>query len=133
VASLPVQLPPLRDRAEDIPALVKHYAARALNPHFDAKLIEFTDDALGVMGAYHWPGNITELTQVVLKIAGTTETRVVTSAQLPLRLRELKNWPTLAEYLAGQEKQYVDQVLHTCKGNKPAAAKVLGVDVSKLG
>jgi DNA-binding NtrC family response regulator len=133
VASLPVQLPPLRDRAEDIPALVKHYAARALNPHFDAKLIEFTDDALGVMGAYHWPGNITELTQVVLKIAGTTETRVVTSAQLPLRLRELKNWPTLAEYLAGQEKQYVDQVLRTCKGNKPAAAKVLGVDVSKLG
>ena len=133
VASLPVQLPPLRDRAEDIPALVKHYAARAFNPHFDAKLIEFTDDALGVMGAYHWPGNITELTQVVLKIAGTTETRVVTSAQLPLRLRELKNWPTLAEYLAGQEKQYVDQVLHTCKGNKAAAAKVLGVDVSKLG
>jgi transcriptional regulator with PAS, ATPase and Fis domain len=58
---------------------------------------------------------------------------VVTSAQLPLRLRELKIWPTLAEYLAGQEKQYVDQVLHTCKGNKPAAAKVLGVDVSKLG
>lgn len=133
VASLPVQLPPLRDRAEDIPSLVKHYAARALNPHFDAKLIEFTDDALAVMGAYHWPGNITELTQVVLKIAATTETRVVTSAQLPLRLRELKHWPTLAEYLSGQEKQYIDHVLHTCKGNKAAAAKALGVDVSKLG
>ncbi len=133
VASLPVQLPPLRDRAEDIPPLVKHYAARALNPHFDAKLIEFTDDALAVMGAYHWPGNITELTQVVLKIAATTETRVVTSAQLPLRLRELKHWPTLAEYLVGQEKQYIDHVLHTCKGNKAAAAKVLGVDVGKLG
>jgi two-component system response regulator HydG len=133
VASLPVHLPPLRDRAEDIPSLVKHYAARALNPHFDAKLIEFTDDALAVMGAYHWPGNITELTQVVLKIAATTETRVVTSAQLPLRLRELKHWPTLAEYLSGQEKQYIDHVLHTCKGNKAAAAKALGVDVSKLG
>jgi DNA-binding NtrC family response regulator len=133
VASLPVQLPPLRDRTEDVPSLVKHYAARALNPHFDAKLIEFTDDALAVMGAYHWPGNITELTQVVLKIAATTETRVVTSAQLPLRLRELKHWPTLAEYLVGQEKQYIDHVLHTCKGNKAAAAKVLGVDVGKLG
>ncbi len=133
VASLPVQLPPLRDRSEDIPSLVKHYAARALNPHFDAKLIEFTDDALAVMAAYHWPGNITELTQVVLKIAATTETRVVTSAQLPLRLRELKNWPSLAEYLSGQEKQYIDHVLHTCKGNKVAAAKALGVDVSKLG
>ena len=133
VASLPVHLPPLRDRADDISSLVKHYAARALNPHFDAKLIEFTDDALGVMAAYHWPGNVTELTQAVLKIAATTETRVVTSAQLPLRLRELKHWPTLAEYLSGQEKQYTDHVLHTCKGNKAAAAKVLGVDVGKLG
>ena len=133
VASLPVQLPPLRDRAEDIPLLVKHYAALATNPLFDAKLVEFTDDALAVMGAYHWPGNLTELLQVVTKIAATTETRVITSAQLPLRLRELKHWPTLAEYLAGQEKQYVDHVLHTSKGDKAAAAKVLGIDVSKLG
>jgi two-component system response regulator HydG len=133
VASLPVHMPPLRDRAEDIPLLVKHYAGQATNPLFDAKLVEFTADALAVMAAYHWPGNLTELFQVVTKIAATTETRVVTSAQLPLRLRELKHWPTLAEYLAGQEKQYIDHVLHTSKGDKTAAAKVLGVDVGKLG
>jgi DNA-binding NtrC family response regulator len=133
VASLPVQLPPLRDRAEDIPLLVKHYAAQATNPLFDAKLIEFTADALAVMGAYHWPGNLTELVQVVSKIAATTETRMVTSTQLPMRLRDLKHWPTLAEYLLGQEKQYIDHVLVTCKGDKAAAAKVLGVDVGKLG
>ena len=133
VASLPAQMPPLRDRAEDIPLLVKHYSSQATNPHFDAKLVEFTDDALGVMGAYHWPGNLTELLQVVSKIVSTTETRVVTSQQLPLRLRELKHWPTLTEFLNGQEKQYIDHVLTTCKGDKAAAAKVLGVDVSKLG
>jgi DNA-binding NtrC family response regulator len=133
VASLPVQLAPLRDRAEDIPLIVKHYAAQATNPLFDAKLIEFTADALAVMCAYHWPGNLTELVQVVLKIAATTETRMVTSTQLPLRLRDLKHWPTLAEYLAGQEKQYIDQVLVTCKGDKAAAAKVLGIDAGKLG
>jgi two-component system, NtrC family, response regulator HydG len=133
VASLPVQLAPLRDRAEDIPLLVKHYAAQGANPLFDAKLVEFTDDALAVMAAYHWPGNLTELYQVVSKIVATTETRVVTSQQLPLRLRELKHWPTLAEFLAGQEKQYVDQVLNTCRGDKAAAAKVLGVDAAKLG
>ena len=114
VASLPVQLPPLRDRVEDIPLLVKHYAAQATNPLFDAKLVEFTDDALTVMQAYHWPGNLIELLQVVTKIAATTETRVVTSQQLPLRLRELKHWPTLAEFLGGQEKQYIDHVLQTC-------------------
>jgi DNA-binding NtrC family response regulator len=133
VASLPVQTVPLRDRGEDIPLLVKHYGARATNPHFDAKLVEFTDDALSVMSAYHWPGNLTELQQVVSKIAATTETRVVTSQQLPLRLREVKNWPTLTEFLTGQEKQYIDHVLHACKGDKAAAAKVLGVDASKLG
>lgn len=133
VASLPVQLPALRERAEDIPMLVKRYASRATNPHFDAKLIEFSADALTVMGAYHWPGNLTELSQVVTKIAATSETRVVTSAQLPLRLRELKHWPTLNEYLSGQEKQYIDHVLHTCKGDKAAAAKVLGVELSRLG
>jgi DNA-binding NtrC family response regulator len=133
VASLPVQLPALRDRPEDIPILVKHYSARATNPFFDAKLIEFSADALAMMSAYHWPGNLTELFQIVSKISATSETRVITSSQLPLRLRELKNWPTLAEYLAGQEKQYRDHVLHTCKGDKVAAAKVLGVEVGKLG
>ena len=39
----------------------------------------------------------------------------------------MKHWPTLAEFLGGQEKQYIDQVLTTCKGDKTAAARVLGV------
>ncbi len=132
VASLPVQLPPLRARREDIPLLVKHYAARATNPHFEANLIEFTDDALAVLAAYHWPGNLTELAQVVSKLASTTETRVITSHQLPLRLREVKHWPTLGEFLYGQEKQYVESVLQACRGNKAAAAKVLGVEERRL-
>jgi DNA-binding NtrC family response regulator len=133
VASMPVQLPPLRDRTEDIPLLVKHYLSLATNPLFESSLIEFTEDALGVMTAYHWPGNLTELYQVVSRIAATTETRVITSQQLPLRLRELKHWPGLAEFLAGQEKYYIDQVLHACRGDKAVAAKVLGVDAVKLG
>jgi DNA-binding NtrC family response regulator len=133
VASLPVQMPPLRERAEDISLLVKHYAAQATNPMFEVNRIEFTDDALALMVAYHWPGNLTELGQVVSKIVATTETRVITSQQLPLRLRDMKTWPPLAEYLAGQEKQYTDMVLHACHNDKAAAAKVLGVDVSRLG
>ena len=133
VASLPVGMPALRERAEDIPLLVKNYTAQATNPLFESTLIEFTDDAMSVLMAYPWPGNLTELFQVVSKIAATTETRVITSQQLPLRLRELKLWPPLAEYLAGQEKQYVDMVLHACRNDKAAAAKVLGVDVSRLG
>lgn len=132
VASFPVQMPPLRERPEDIPLLVKHYASVVANPHFDAKLVEFTGDGLALLSTYHWPGNLTELYQVVSKIVSASETRVITSQQLPLRLREMKNWPSLAEYLAGQEKQYVDMVLRACHGDKGQAAKVLGVEVSRI-
>jgi len=129
VAALPLQMPALRDRLEDIPLLVKFYVGQATNPHFDANLIEFTDDALATLGAYHWPGNLTELFQVVSKVAATTESRVVTSQQLPLRLRELKDWPKLADYLAGQQRQYIDLVLRACRGDTALAAQVLGTDL----
>ncbi len=132
VASLPLVMPSLRDRKDDVPLLVKHFSMRATNTLVDTNVIEFTDDAMAVLTAYHWPGNLTEMFQLVSKIASTTETRVMTSEQLPLRLRQLENWPTLAEFTAGQEKQYMDRVLHACRGDKAVASKVLGIDVSKL-
>jgi len=87
---------------------------------------------MAVLTAYHWPGNLTEMNQLVSKIASTTETRVMTSEQLPLRLRQLEHWPTLAEFTAGQEKQYMDRVLHACRGDKAVAAKVLGIDAAMI-
>ena len=65
-------------------------------------------------------------------MVSTTEARVITSEQLPLRLREAEQWPKLDAYLAGQEKQYIDMVLRACQSDKQRAAKVLGVPVSKL-
>ena len=132
IAALPVHLPPLRERPEDLPLLLKSVAAHAVNPTLDVRLVEFTDDALATLRAYRWPGNLSEFTQVVSQVVSTTDSRVITSAQLPLRVHELKNWPSLADYLAGQEKQYVARVLHAAGGDKAKAAKTLGVDVSRL-
>jgi two-component system, NtrC family, response regulator HydG len=132
VATLPVALPPLRERLDDLPVLVKHFIRGVTNPHLDVSLVEFTEDAIALMRAYRWPGNLAELEQMVSKIVSTTETRVITSEQLPLRLRVAEQWPKLEDYLAGQEKQYIDMVLHACEGNKGRAARVLGVSVSKL-
>jgi two-component system, NtrC family, response regulator HydG len=95
-------------------------------------LLEVTEDAMDVLKTYDWPCNLTELHQVVTKIAATAETRVVTSQELPMRLKEVKKWPSLADYLAGQQKQYVDMVVHACADDKAKAAKVLGIDVSKI-
>lgn len=133
VAALPVQLPPLRERPEDIPALLKEIAGRTVNPQFDARQIEFTEDAVAALRAYRWPGNVAEFNQVVSQVLATTETRVITSAQLPLRVHDLKDWPSLADYLSGQEKQYVARVLQACNGDKARAAKVLGIDAGALG
>jgi len=133
VASLPVALPPLRERAEDIPALVKDIIHRTANPTFPSNQIEFTDDALQALAAHYWPGNISELNQVISKIVATTETRVISSRQLPMRLREMTDWPSLADYLAGQEKEYISTVLNACKDDKALALKILKCDASKLG
>jgi DNA-binding NtrC family response regulator len=133
VAALPVNLPPLRQRPEDLPLLIRHICAGVANPHFEGRLVEFTPDALAVLSAYPWPGNLTELRAVVSRIVTESETRVVTSQQLPLRVHEVTHWPSLAEYLAGQERQYLDQVLHATRGDRAAAARVLGIDVSRFG
>jgi len=133
VAALPVHLPALRERTEDIPLLLKDIATKISNPHFDAKQVEFTEDALATLRAYRWPGNLAEFTQVVTQVIATTETRVITSEQLPLRIHELKDWPSLADYLGGQEKQYISRVLNACQGDKARAAATLGIEISRLG
>ncbi len=133
VASLPVPLPALRDRSEDIPLLVKDITSRTVNPSFGSNQIEFTDDALKTLGAHFWPGNLSELNQVVSKIVATTDSRVITSRQLPMRLRELADWPSLADYLAGQEREYVSVVLNACKDDKTLASRILKCDIEKLG
>ncbi len=132
IAALPVAVPPLRERVEDIPFLLKDIASRITNPQFDTRQTEFTEDALATLRSYRWPGNLAEFTQFVSQIISTSENRVITSAQLPLRVHDLKDWPPLADYLAGQEKQYVARVLHATGGDKAKAAKVLGIDAGKI-
>lgn len=133
VAPLPVHLPPLRERPEDLPALLRDICTRTTNPQFDVKQIEFTHEAMAVLRAYQWPGNLAELNQVISQIATTTTVRVIGPEQLPLRLHELDRWPKLDDYLARQEKSYLAQVLHACQGDKKRAALVLGIDEKRLG
>ena len=132
VASLPLTLPPLRKHIGDLPELVRHILGKSTNPHFDAKLIAFTPDAMAVLANYRWPGNTLELNQVVTRLAATTESRVISAEQLPMRLKELSQWPTLEVHLAEQRKQYVEMVLHACRGDRGEASRVLGIEPTEL-
>jgi two-component system, NtrC family, response regulator HydG len=132
VGALTVHLPPLRERPEDLPVLIKEATVKSTSARFDSRQIEYAPDAMAALLSYRWPGNQGELAQVISRLVSATETRVVHASQLPLHVRELKDWPTLADYLAMQEKDYLARALQACGGDKARAAKALGVDVARF-
>lgn len=81
---LPVALPPLRERATDIPALAIHFAAQERG----VGAPRFTPEALAALQAYEWPGNIRELGNTVAYLLTMAETDEVDLADLPPRIRD---------------------------------------------
>lgn len=132
VASLPVTLPRLQAHLSDLPEIIKSILATCTNPHFDAKLIEFTPDALKVMNGYIWPGNVLELQQVVTQIATSSESRMVGADQLPDKLKSVGDWATLDAYLSKMRRSYVAKVVRACRNDRSRAAQVLGIAESEL-
>ncbi len=132
VAAIPLMVPPLRDRLEDISLLIKDLLTKSANPLFDGNQIEFTKDALQTMGSYYWPGNLAEFNQVVSKVIASSESRLISSRQLPMRLRDLSDWPSLEDYVTGQEREYISIVLHTCRNDVERASEILKCDPSKF-
>ena len=132
VAALPLIVPPLRDRTEDIPLLIKSLLAKSANPLFDGNQIELTKDAIQTMTSYYWPGNLAEFNQVVSKVIASSESRLISSRQLPMRLRDLSDWPSLEDYVTGQEKEYASMVLHTCRNDVEQAARILQCDPARI-
>lgn len=129
-------LPPLRDRVDDIPQLVFHLAKR-LRPKL-RKLSElFTDDAIEVMQAHPWSGNVRELANVVehsLILAGEEK---IGPEHLPRRfgdrpLREAVISALPSTTLRDLETQAILQALDRCHGSKPAAARELGISLKTL-
>ena len=84
---VPVALPPLRDRKEDIPALAQHFVER-YNRRLGKKVERVDDEALEVLLGYSWPGNIRELENLMERSVLFADGTVITAAQLPESLRE---------------------------------------------
>jgi len=80
-----LHLPPLRDRREDIRALIMHATHRTGRP------IRFSEDALKAMERYRWPGNVRELQNVVEQIAWTCKSEEVLLGDLPEEIRQMPN------------------------------------------
>ncbi|MEK6705242.1 MAG: sigma-54 dependent transcriptional regulator [Bdellovibrionota bacterium] len=85
---IPLNIPPLRERAQDIPLLIKHFT-NLLNKQ-QGRNINFTDCALNAFEKYSWPGNVRELSNTISYIAATSENDEIDIVDLPPKFRDIQ-------------------------------------------
>jgi two-component system response regulator HydG len=132
LAVIPIRIPSLRERPEDIPLLAEHFLKRAATGM--GKEIEgFDPEALKWLLEHNWPGNVRELENVVERAATLAKGTVITRDDLRIEFTpgssgELGIRPSLADV----ENQYIHRILEEVGGDKRAAARILGISVRTL-
>jgi len=125
-----IELPPLRQRREDIPLLVQEFLKRYSR---GGEPVEVSPEVMRVLMDYHWPGNIRELENVIERAVYLSEDGVVKVGDLPdemLAAGDSKAGFSLAgeKSLDELQRQYIEHILQRCGGNKKKAAEILGVN-----
>lgn len=127
-----LEIPPLRERKEDIPLLVKHYLD-VFNKE-NGKDIGITETAMASLCAYAWPGNIRELRNCVERMVVLCRGKMIELENVPVDIREGVT-PGIAKTVLAQpscdlecnEKMLIERALNECKGNRTKAAEKLGI------
>ncbi|MBW1942604.1 MAG: sigma 54-interacting transcriptional regulator [Deltaproteobacteria bacterium] len=127
---IPIHLPPLRERAEDIPPLVNSFIRR-FSARTEKKITGLTPEAMERVMAYHWPGNVRELKSALEYAFVIAERGLIDLHQLPLNVfskkaaRGPETMPPKAQ--DASEKTALIEALRECNGNQSQAARLLGV------
>jgi len=124
---LPLTLPPLRERREDIPLLARHFLAK-YTAEFNKQATDFSADAMPALVSYDWPGNVRELEHVIERVVALSERAVIHKTDIVLpraetsacqdSFREAK-----AKVIAQFEKTYIQELLLAYQGNITRAAE----------
>jgi two-component system, NtrC family, response regulator HydG len=127
-----INLPPLRDRGDDVLLLIRHFAAQYAREIGRAEP-EFSAEALDVLHRYHWPGNVRELQNVIQRLVVMSEGAAIEVPDLPslMRFSALRG-KDLNRTLAEVELEYIRNVLESVGGNRTRAAEILGIDRKTL-
>lgn len=129
---LSLDVPPLRERADDVLELLRVMAARSAE-EAGRPPVRFTDDALRALRRYEWPGNVRELENVVQGLLVMSDAEVLDVTDLPQAMRS--SAPTsygVDRTLAEVEADHIRHVLARVEGNKTRAAEILGIDRKTL-
>ncbi len=142
---VPILLPPLRQRKEDLPALIEHFLTRHCHDMKRPRL-EIESSALAALSAYQWPGNVRELQNVIERLVVLSLDAPITLTDLPVEVRGQesgaeedgdipsqsdKHLP-LVEALETFKRVKVREALDAAQGNQTKAAELLGLPRSNL-
>ena len=125
---IPLTLPPLRERKEDIPMLVEQFLER-LEVEMQTHL-EVSPEAMAVLLGHDWPGNVRELRNVLERGSVVAQGQVIRPADLGLVAAQAASPAPAAplQSLEDVEKRHIAEVLGRCSGNVSQSARVLGID-----
>jgi two-component system response regulator PilR (NtrC family) len=139
---IPLRLPPLRDRRDDIPLLAEHFAAR-FAAQMGKKIAGISGGAMSLLQAYPWPGNIRELENAMERAVALERTPSILSENLPELVRsgshavaaaatqEAGGFPEagfdLEQHVQHIEREYIAEALRRAGGVKVKAAELLGM------
>jgi DNA-binding NtrC family response regulator len=131
-----INLPPLRDRKDDIPLLANHFLRKS-EKSLGRIALRFSKGAMRLLINYPWPGNVRELENTIERAAILAETDVIHSHDLPDKLRSpstaaVANLESSGLTLEELEREHIKRVLEKTEGDKAKAAQVLGIHLSTL-
>ncbi|OGO77429.1 MAG: hypothetical protein A2Y23_08415 [Clostridiales bacterium GWB2_37_7] len=136
---VPIEIPPLRKRKEDIPILIEHFLLKSsgISKNTPKKI---TSEAMQRLIHYQWPGNIRELENIIERCVVVTAGNLITLGDLPEDIAKcdvenadfLTNANTLDETVDNAEKSAIIKILRECDGNRTHASEKLGISRRSL-
>ncbi len=130
LAVVPIEIPPLRERREDIPLLLDFF----LRKRHAGTTVNFSAEVVAYLQKYHWPGNVRELENVVEQMMILRSSDIMGLADLPERIgrpsattNKVLNLPEEGYSLEALEQEAVEEALRRCHGNKSKAAVFLKI------
>jgi DNA-binding NtrC family response regulator len=134
---VPIGLPPLRERSEDIPLLVQHFV-QEFNTKHHLQIEGASDEAIAMLRAYSWPGNVRELRNIIERSVVLAKGDWVEEKDLPPYVRDPALRPEKLVFSVGEttvadaERELILKTLTRARNNKAEAARQLGVDVKTI-
>jgi DNA-binding NtrC family response regulator len=143
LAVIPVEIPALRERLEDVPLLVNHFLQKS--GQGGGGQIKIDPQAVELLSRYDYPGNVRELENAIERACALCENNTIMTSDLPPQIVEFANeasarksrlampvGKSLDEFIQEQEREYIEATLAKFKGSREKAASVLGISMATL-